>query len=352
MFYFTKGAFLIQTRRVGKNIDIKVFVRCSQWFQQPHARMIKVSVKIKFLILLILLFAWTVTAQKTPKPTIRTVSIPISITQKGELDKNRPSEIIAVERLIVLEDKQEQQILSIRSIEEAPMALAVIIQDDLSANFNLQLKDLREFITRLPRGTRVLIAYSRSGTTQIAQKFTNDLTKAADAIRPVVSSSTLSPRSPFDSVLDVLNRFDALPAGRRAILLISDGLDLSNGFADSAPTQSVMLDRAILAAQRRSVAVFSIYSPTETTERSGSQAILNGQSSLLRLSDETGGRAFFQGNIAPISFIPFFRDLSLLLNRQFLLTYLSTNMKRGYHKIEIKSTNPDIRIEYPKGYYY
>ncbi|MFH3651549.1 hypothetical protein WAH63_20810, partial [Acinetobacter baumannii] len=89
---------------------------------------------------------------------------------------------------------------------------------------------LREFITRLPRGTRVLIAYSRSGTTQIAQKFTNDLTKAADAIRPVVSSSPLSPRSPFDSVLAVLNRFDALPAGRRAILLISDGLDLSNGF--------------------------------------------------------------------------------------------------------------------------
>jgi VWFA-related protein len=150
----------------------------------------------------------------------------------------------------------------------------------------------------------------------------------------------------------VLNRFDALPAGRRAIVLISDGLDISNGIGESSPTQSVALDRAILAAQRRSTAVFAIYSPTEITERAGSQAVLNGQSSLLRLATETGGRAFFQGNIAPISFVPFFKDLSLLLNRQYLLTYLSTNMKRGYHRLEVRSTNPDVRIEYPKGYYY
>jgi hypothetical protein len=70
------------------------------------------------------------------------------------------------------------------------------------------------------------------------------------------------------------------------------------------------------------------------------------------LSDETGGRAFFQGSTAPVSFLPFFRDLSILLNRQFLLSYLSTHMKRGYHKVEVLSTNPEVKIEHPKGYYY
>jgi hypothetical protein len=71
----------------------------------------------------------------------------------------------------------------------------------------------------------------------------------------------------------------------------------------------------------------------------------------MRLSDETGGRAFFQGSIAPISFDPFFKDLSIMLNRQFALTYLSTHMKKGYHRVDVMSTNPEVKIEHPKGYY-
>jgi len=44
--------------------------------------------------------------------------------------------------------------------------------------------------------------------------------------------------------------------------------------------------------------------------------------------------------------------LGLLLNRQFALTYLSTRMKKGYHKVQVSSTNPDVKIEHPKGYFY
>jgi hypothetical protein len=84
------------------------------------------------------------------------------------------------------------------------------------------------------------------------------------------------------------------------------------------------------------------------TDGGDQRLILNGQGSLAKLSDETGGRAFFQGSIAPISFEPFFRDLTLLLNRQFLLSYLSTHMKRGYHRVEVTSTNPEVKIEHPK----
>lgn len=283
---------------------------------------------------------------------VRTVSIPISIYTKKELRYGQSEEYIQAERLIVREDKEEQTILSIRSVTDAPLALAVLVQDDLSSNFNLQLADLKKFIRTLPKGSRVMVGYSRGGTLQVRQRFTDDLNKAADSLRIVSSSNTVSPRNPYDGVIDALNRFDALPAGRRAVLLVSDGLDISSGINSSAPSQSSDLDRAILRAQRRSVAVFSIYSPTVMTENADSGLVLNGQGSLQKLSDETGGRAFFQGSIAPISFLPFFRDLTLLLNRQFLLSYLSTHMKRGYHKVEVLSTNPDIKIEHPKGYFY
>ena len=286
------------------------------------------------------------------KPNVRPVSIPISIFTKQELKEDKLQEFVQLDRLIVKENKDEQTVLSIRSIEDTPLSLAGLIQDDLTSNFNLQLKDIANFIRRLPKGSRVMVAYTRGGSPQIRQKFTDDLNEAADSLRIVLSSSVASPRSPYDGVVDLLNRFDALPTGRRAILLVSDGLDLSSGLGNSSPGQSLDLDKAILRAQRRSVSVYTIYSPAVSTENGNSLLILNGQGSLQKLSDETGGRAFFQGSIAPISFDPFFRDLSLLLNRQFLLTYLSTHMKKGYYKVEVKSTNPEIKIEHPKGYYY
>jgi hypothetical protein len=134
--------------------------------------------------------------------------------------------------------------------------------------------------------------------------------------------------------------------------VFSDGLDAPQGLTGSSPAMSIDLDRAILRAQRRSVAVFSIYSPATLTDEGSSRLILNGQGSLQKLSDETGGRAFFQGSTAPINLDPFFRDLSRLLNRQFLLSYLSTHMNRGYHRVEVLSTNPEVKIEHPRGYYY
>jgi len=283
---------------------------------------------------------------------VRTVSIPISILTKDELRQGQAEEFIQADRLIVKEDRDDQTILSIRSVVDAPLAIAVLIQEDLSSSFNLQISDLKKFIRGLPRGSRVLVAYLRGGNLQIRQRFTDDLDKAAESLRIVSSSASMAPRNPFDSVVDALNRFDALPAGRRAILLISDGLDVSSGVADSTPGQSLDLERAISRAQRRSVAVFSFYNPASLTEGGASRLTLNGQGSLAKLSDETGGRAFFQGSVAPISFDRFFRDLSLLLNRQFLLSYLSTHMNRGYHRVEVLSTNPSVKIEHPRGYYY
>lgn len=312
--------------------------------------------KVTFVLLFLLsLTVLSVPGQETEtqeRQRVRTVSIPISIFTKQELKEGQAEEFLQVDRLMVRENREEQTILSIRSVIEAPLSLAILVQDDLTSNFNLQLRDLRDFIRRLPKGSRVMVGYLRGGRMDVRARFTTDLEKAASSLRIVAASSAVSPRSPYDGVVDTLNRFDALPAGRRAILLVSDGVDTSQGLSPTSSIQSVDLDRAILRAQRRSVAVFTFYSPTVITESGQSRTILDGQGALAKLADETGGRAFFQGNIAPISFLPFFRELNLLLNRQFLLTYLSTNMKRGYYRVEVTSTRPEVKIEHPKGYYY
>jgi VWFA-related protein len=283
---------------------------------------------------------------------VRTVTIPISIFSKQELRQKAPEEFLEAGGLIVRENGVEQTILSIRDISESPLALAVLLQDDLSSGVNLELRRLGEFIRRLPRGSRVMVAYLRSGTIQVRQKFTEDLAKAADSLRILASSPGAAPSSPFQGVEEALNRFDALPIGRRAILLISDGLDASRGLDDSAPTRSLDLDRAVTKAQRKGVAIYSIFATASVTERANSFLVSNAQGSLNRLSEETGGRAFFQGLTTPVSFEPFFRAVNLALTRQFVLSYLSTNMKKGYYRVEVSSTNPDIKVEHPRGYFY
>ena len=321
-------------------------------FNRDSAKIVAVSIFVAFL------FSVARAQEKpnaAPTPTnqkVRTVTIPISIFTKRELKENQTEEFVEAGNIIVKEDNDQQVILSIRSVSSTPLALAVLIQDDLSSNVNLQLDGIRKFIRNLPPGSRVMVGYLRAGSLQTRQKFTEDLNKAADAVRIVVGSPAIAPGNPYDQVEDALKRFDALPNGRRAILLVSDGLDTSRGVESSTPSQSIDLDRAIARAQRKSVAIYSFYNGGSYTENGNSMLVLNGQGSLNRLSEETGGRAFFQGTISPISFDPFFRDLNAALNRQFALTYLSTHLKKGYHKIEVTSTNPEIEIEHPKGYFY
>lgn len=286
------------------------------------------------------------------KPRVRTVTIPVSIFTKRELRESQLEEFVQADRLIVQENNDEQQILSIRSASTTPLSIALVIQEDLTSTFNLQLTDIRDFIRRLPKGTRVMTVYSRSGSVDVRQRFTDDLDLAAKSLRIVSGSPTMGPRSPYDGVDQVLGRFDSVPAGRRAILLFSDGLDSSQGLNLASIAQSFDLDQAILKAQRRSVAVYSFYSPTSLTENGNSVFVLAAQGALAKLSDETGGRAFYQGSLAPVSFIPFFRELVMSLDRQFSLTYLSTHMTKGYHKVRVRSTNPEVKIEHPRGYYY
>lgn len=286
------------------------------------------------------------------KQKVRTVTIPISIFTKAELRENQAQEFVQVERLIVREDGAEQQILSFRSVSDAPLSIAFLIQEDLVTNFNLQIKDIQDFIRGLPAGTRVMIAYARSGSVEIRQRFTDDREKAAKALRIVSGSSNFAPRSPYDGVSDVLGRFDGVPVGRRAILLFSDGVDTSQGANLASITQSYDLEQATLKAQRKGVAVYSFFTPTSTSQSGSHTFLFAGQGALGKISDQTGGRAFYQGSIAPTSYLPFLRELNLSLNRQFSLTYLSTNMKKGYHKVEVLSTNPDVKIEHPRGYYY
>jgi VWFA-related protein len=277
---------------------------------------------------------------------VRTVTIPVTV----RLPERAPqTEVRYLDDLQVFEDGEKQEILATRGAGRSPLTLAVLIQDDLVSSLSSEIKGIADFIRKLPPGSRVMVGYLRTGSLQVRQKFTGDLEHAAKALRIPLSSTAASPYNPFTLTRDALKRFESQPVGRRAVLLISDGVDLSRGYSNSTPTNGVDLQRTVDEAQRLGVAVYSIFAPT--VGGSGDQGLIgNGQGSLNRLSEETGGRAFFHGTSAPLSLDYFLRDIDALLSRQFALTYLSTHPEKGFHKVRVVAGMTEGEIYFPKGY--
>lgn len=290
----------------------------------------------------------SINGSNTSRASGRPITIPLTIKINSQLLESE-EELQNID-LTVNEDGEPQTILSIRGIgTNSPITLAVLVQEDVAPSIGNEIKGMANFIRELPKGSRVMVGYLRTGSLQVKQKFTTDLEKAAKALRPPSGFVGAGPFNPYIEVIEALKKFDSQPLGRRAILLVSDGLDISRGTDTSGPTQSVDLQRAVNESQRRSVAIYGFYAPTAAA---AGNAILaaNAQSSLLRIATETGGHAFFQGTGVPVSFDPFIRELDVALEKQVALTFLSTHMNKGFHRIEVKSATPGVRVTFPTGY--
>lgn len=197
-----------------------------------------------------------------------------------------------------------------------PINLAILIQDDLTPQVGTELGVTADFIRSLPRGSRVMVGYITTGTLQVRQPFTNDLNRAAQSLRIPISSTSASPFNPYVEVVEALRSFNSNLRGRNAVLLISDGLDVSRGFDAGSAAQSVDLERAIKQANQRNVAVYTFYAPSVGLTSRSMLAASYGQSSLNRLAHDTGGKAFFQGSTGFVTFNSYFSRLAQTLNAQ------------------------------------
>lgn len=197
-----------------------------------------------------------------------------------------------------------------------PVNLAILIQDDLTSQVSNEIGVTSEFIRSLPSGSRVMVGYLTTGSLQVRQPFTADLDKAARSLRIPRSSTSASPYNPYVEVIEALRSFDGDAKGRNVVLLISDGLDTSHGFDVTSAAHSIDLERAIKHANDRDVAVYTFYAPSVGLTGRSRLAASYGQSSLNRLANDTGGKAFFQGSTGFVTFDSHFKHLIRTLNEQ------------------------------------
>jgi len=223
--------------------------------------------------------------------------------------------MIAISAFATVSARSNNNTESLQAIE--PLNLAILIQDDLTPQVGNELKVTREFIRSLPSGSQVMVGYITAGSLQVRQPFTTDLEKAARSLRIPIGSTSASPFNPYVEVIEALKKFKSEGQNANAILLISDGLDTSRGFDSTAAGHTLDIERAISEANKRNVSVFSFYAPSVGLTSRSRLAASYGQSSLNRLANETGGRAFFQGTTGFVTFDSYFDRLREQLNRQY-----------------------------------
>lgn len=307
-------------------------------------------------ILIVAVSLLTTTIFSQDKPKIQTpnqnisgkeITIPVTVYPRGEKQREIAAKLQNSD-FAVLENKRSQRIISVKKASDSPINLAVVVQDNLDIQVNSEIKIIKDFIRNLPDKSQVMTAYLTNGGGIITQELTQNRTQAADSLRTIRGISLPTNFSPYDGILTVIKHFDEKTVGRKMILVVTDGLDMSFGFNYASPYFSISLDKTIKEAQRRGISIFPIYAPSEDRKPFGRFAVNYGQGSLIRLADETGGESYISG-LNFINFSPYLEEFKENFPRQWLITYRSLTLGTKFRRIEV-TTDFDIHLHHPAGY--
>ena len=263
--------------------------------------------------------------------------------------------------------------------EQAGLQLVILIDETCnSSQLGTHLEEIRSFVNAQPETALVAIAYMRNAGITLVQDFTTDHSKAAQSIRlPLGSLSTQD--SPYLSLISLLKGWPQSKV-RREVVMITDGIDRLRGYAASPnpypfnprvqggfgqpsfgppafgpiapgpgpvsmPYISPDVDSASQASQKYGVIIHTIYSPGVGRADRNYYEANNGLNSLSKISDETGGEAFFLTAQAAVSFQPYFDRLQSILNNQYFLVFPArAGKKAGLQRIKLSTEVPDVEL--------
>ena len=241
----------------------------------------------------------------------------------------------------VFKGDTKQEIVGVQGPSEAPVNVAVLIQDGLDQGVGHELDTIKEFVSGLPAGSHVMVGYLRNTGLHTVQPFTTDLAAAAKSVR--LPFTTIDEGSaPFIGLNEALDEFDGL-TGRNQVVVITNGLELNRDLSSASPANNIDLDRAIAKAQRIGAPVWGIFANAPGRFGRSTIAIAYGQGSLNRLSDETGGEAFFAGT----SFVTFdhaFERIQAGLGNQYLIAYRGA----GKGDLDVTVETPGVKVRHAK----
>ncbi len=277
---------------------------------------------------------------------MRRVRLPITVTDK----KGNFVPGLTRNDFLILEDKVPQAIetFSDDSAPTLPLYVAVLMDTSPSTagKLKFQQESAMNFIQTVvkARKDRVLFGTFDDQVT-LLQDFTERLDlldKAVYGVKKMGKQTAL-----FDAVWEFCDQKMRSVPGRRVLLLVTDGEDTYS---------RANIRDAIDIAQRTETTIFAI--STKAGFLSTVPGVEAGQVAdkkdrdLQTLADETGGAAFFTGDM--LSLERSFTKISKELRAQYLVTYDPTNKKYDgtFRKIDVKLAEGrgDLKVRTKKGY--
>lgn len=315
------------------------------------------------LLLLVVVFAMGIVVQAqqprpSPTPPVReqdpdTVTIPINrvrlpitvVDKKGNfvpgLTKND---------FFVFEDRVPQQIETFSDDlgETSPLYLVVLMDTSPSTAGKLKFEQesAMNFIQTVvrPRRDRVLFA-TFDHEINLRQDFTDKLDLLDRAVFSV--KKTGNQTALFDAVWQFCDEKLRSVVGRRVLVVITDGEDTFS---------RANIRDAIEIAQRTETTIFAIstkagFAATVPGVEAG-QVKDRSDRDLVRLAEETGGTAFFSGDM--LSLERNFTKISKELRAQYLVTYKPINDRYdgSFRKVDVKLAEgrKDLKVRTKHGY--
>ncbi|MFY9226191.1 MAG: hypothetical protein WAQ98_26175 [Blastocatellia bacterium] len=293
-------------------------------------------------IFLVLCFVTSgnLTYAQTSTESIKTITV--TVKEK----KNRFIPDLQANDFQVYQDGVLSPIVFIQASNQAPLNLAIVMQEGLE-QLNLEINSIKQFITNLPTGSKIMVVYAKDNFVTVAQEFTTDLTQAASKIRVTNSFSSFSV-NPYWDLKAVLPYFNGLEQERNEILFISDGFDPSNGKFSTA-TSNLYLDQVMREAQKNNVVIFSIFAPSARVKNFFAQN--TGINSLIYLSEQTGGHAFYT-NSGYVTFDVPLQKFAQLLKQQYVISYISSGIGKKYYQVKVTTDFSNLTVLATKEFHF
>ena len=307
------------------------------------------SVNLFTLFLLVLTFSGVSLAQTpTPKPTppeedtgqLKTfeVRLPVTVTLKKELVPG-----LTRGDFSVFEDGVQQEITFFTDYKTNPPVYVGVLMDtspSAAGKLGFSKESAMNFmhtVLRLRKDRAAFMTFDHEVT--LRQDFTDKLDllqKAVDNVKKAGSQTAL-----YDAVWEFSDEKLRNVAGRRVIVIITDGDDTFS---------RARLEDAIDIAQRTETTIFGIstkagFLGTVPGVEAGTVKD-KGDKYLTRLCEETGGEAFFTGDMLALERA--FKKISEELRSQYIITYRPANQNYDgrERKVEVRFTDASRSDKY------
>jgi hypothetical protein len=225
----------------------------------------------------------------------------------------------------------------------ANLELILLIDDSARSSIGLYLKEMSTFLTSLPPNVAVGVAYIDNGGARFAHPLTLDHAAAAQSLR-LTSGAPGANADPYIALVELVKSWPNRSGGkvRHEVVMISNGVDSYSGLRYDP--DSPYVTNSITQAQKAGVVVYSIYYKDRGLAQRFGAAINSGQNYLIQMSEATGGELYYTGFENPVSFAPFFDEISRNLQNQYEVGLsVPPKVKDGLQSLKIKVNVPNSR---------